>query len=87
MRVRMIKEDKMKESEEKEFSFRSYGKGELATLYSPYVRQQSAVDKLNDWIHAFPGLEQRLEAIGLRKSSRSYTPAQVRMIVEALGEP
>lgn len=77
----------MKEIKEKGFCFRSYGKGELAALYSPYIRQQSAVDKLNDWILAFPGLKERLEATGLRKSSRSYTPAQVRMIVEALGEP
>lgn len=75
------------ETEDKQFCFRSYGKGELAALYSPYIRQQSAVDKLNDWMNAFPGLKERLAAIGLQKSSRSYTPAQVRMIVEALGEP
>lgn len=77
----------MKNEEEKSFSIHSYGKGELASLYSPAIQQQSAVDKLNEWINAYPGLKKNLEVIGLRKNSRSYTPAQVRMITEALGEP
>ena len=80
----------MKEEEnliEKPFRIHSYSKGELASLYCPTIQQQSAVDKLNEWINAYPGLKENLETIGLRRNSRSYTPAQVRMITEALGEP
>lgn len=80
----------MKEEEkyiEKPFPIHSYSKGELALLYCPGIQQQSAVDKLNEWINTYPGLKERLIAIGLQKRNRIYTPAQVRLIVEALGEP
>lgn len=69
------------------FRYRAYGKGELASLYMPDIMQQSAVTRFNEWIAAFPGLKERLEATGLNHLCRRYTPAQVRMIVEALGEP
>ncbi|WP_373801955.1 DUF4248 domain-containing protein, partial [Bacteroides heparinolyticus] len=46
-----------------------------------------AVNRFNKWIRTSPGLEQRLMATGLRPTSRHYTPAQVKLIVDALGEP
>ena len=61
------------EEEEKTFQYRSYGKGELASLYLPNITQQSAVE--------------RLLATGMNPRSRRYTPAQVRLIVEVLEEP
>ena len=70
------------EEEEKTFQYRSYGKGELASLYLPNITQQSAVERFNEWIDAAPGLKERLLATG-----RRYTPAQVRLIVEVLEEP
>ena len=65
------------EKKEKTFEYRSYGKGELAMLYLPDIQQQSAVDRFNKWI----------AAAGMNPRSRSYTPAQVRLIVEVLQEP
>ena len=75
------------EEEEKTFQYRSYGKGELASLYLPNITQQSAVERFNDWIDAAPGLKERLLATGMNPRSRRYTPAQVRLIVEVLEEP
>ncbi|SCH14827.1 DUF4248 domain-containing protein [uncultured Bacteroides sp.] len=75
------------EKKEKTFEYRSYGKGELAMLYLPDIQQQSAVDRFNKWIAAAPGLKERLIATGMNPRSRSYTPAQVRLIVEVLQEP
>lgn len=41
----------------------------------------------NEWIVSFPGLTERLRATGLRVRAKRYTPAQVVLITEALGEP
>ena len=82
----MQKNDKQEEKETT-FRYRSYGKGELAMLYIPHVQQQSAVDQFNTWIKASPGLLERLAATGLKPHSRRYTPAQVRMLVEAFEAP
>lgn len=73
--------------EEKAFQIRSYGKGELAKMYLPNILQQSAVDRFNEWIETAPGLKERLLATGMKPRSRYYTPAQVRLIVEAFEEP
>lgn len=75
------------QEEEKTFQYRTYGKGELASLYLPNILQQSAVDRFNEWIEAAPGLKERLLSTGMNPRSRYYTPAQVRMIVEVLQEP
>ena len=37
------------QEEEKAFQYRSYGKGELAALYLPYIKQQSAVARFNEY--------------------------------------
>ncbi len=65
---------------------KTYGKSELALLYNPHITASAARRKLNYWIEHYPGLKERLEAIG-DSACRSYTPAQVRLIVDALGEP
>ena len=80
-------ENLSEQEEEKTFQYRSYGKGELAALYLPYTKQQSAVARFNEWIDAAPGLKERLLATGMNPQSRRYTPAQVRLIVEVLEEP
>lgn len=69
------------------FLIRSYGKGELAMLYIHGVTQQAAVNRFNAWIRKAPGLEQHLLEMGMSRTSRSYTPAQVRVIVSVFGEP
>ncbi len=69
------------------FKIRAYGRTELALLYCPGVGEQAAYRKMNDWIDRFPGLRRSLEDNGMSPRKRSYTPAQVRLIVNALGEP
>lgn len=76
----MIETDRM-------FHLRSYGKGELANLYLPQVSTGSACTTLNRWIDNYPGLRKALVKKGLVAGSRRYTPLQVKLIVDALGEP
>ena len=71
----------------KVFRVKEYGRTELALLYCPDITPDAAWRKLRQWIHRFPGLEESLAAHGYTHRCRSFTPAQVRLIVEALGEP
>ena len=64
------------------FLIRSYGKGELAMCYIHGVTQQAAVNRFNTWIRKAPGLEQRLLEMGMSRTGRNYTPAQVQAIVK-----
>ena len=53
----------------------------------PTSRQGAARRKLMYWISLQPALVDALHASGFSQKVRSFTPAQVRLIVEALGEP
>ncbi len=66
---------------------RSYGKAELAQLYSPHITPSAARKKLRFWIGLQPKLLQSLQEIGFTDTSKSFTPAQVKLIIEAIGEP
>ena len=68
----------------KEFTIRAYGRMELAQLYSPELTDIAAYRKMKKWIERCHGLQQRL---GYQPEHRSYTPLEVRVIVDALGEP
>ncbi len=70
-----------------EFRIRTYGRTELALLYNPKLTEQAAYCKLNYWIDLAPRLREALNAQGASLKSRSYNPAQVRLIVDALGAP
>ena len=72
---------------EKAFVVRSYGKGELASMYIGGVQQQTAVKQFNEWIRTAPGREQQLQETGMTPTARRYTPAQVRLIIGVLGTP
>lgn len=69
------------------FQIRTYGKGELAQLYCPNITTAAARKKLMLWIHFYPNLIDNLRVIGFSDTSKTFTPAQVRLIVDALGEP
>lgn len=69
------------------FKIRTYGRTELAQFYFPDMCPQAAFRKLNQWIDLYPNLRSELVAHGLSSRSRTYMPVQVRLIVEALGEP
>lgn len=70
-----------------QFKIREYGRMELAQLYCPDIAPESAWRKLKAWIALYPGLAERLSALGYDGSTRSFTPAQVQAITDALGEP
>jgi hypothetical protein len=69
------------------FVIRTYGRTELAQIYCPNLCPEAAFRKLKHWIDLCPGLRDGLSDLGVSSRSRSYTPAQVRLIVELLGEP
>ena len=71
----------------REFKIKEYGRTELARLYSPDITPEAAWKKLRLWIHHFPGLTEQLQSLGYHPRQRIFTPAQVRAIVDALGEP
>ncbi|MBP1613188.1 MAG: hypothetical protein H6Q13_636 [Bacteroidetes bacterium] len=74
-------------NEEKPFRIQSYGKSELAAFYLPNITRKSAADTLKRWISKIPGLNNALQQAGLLPADRRYTPLQVQLIVNALGEP
>ena len=69
------------------FKIRTYGRTGLAQLYSPRLCPQAAFRKLNQCVDILPTLPSSLHALVASDKTRTYTPAQVRLIVEALGEP
>ncbi len=70
----------------KQSPIKVYGKSELAMLYSPGYSPVVARKRLAYWISRYPGLRERLYAHS-GKYAHFFTPAQVRMLFEALGEP
>ena len=69
------------------FTIRTYGFGELAQMYFPAVSPKTASTNLNNWIRAAPELREALYEAGRRPGFKILSPAQVRLIVEVLGEP
>lgn len=69
------------------FTIRTYGFGELAQLYFPNISKNSASWQLNRWIRENSDLTLALEKAGKRKGQRLLSPAQVKLIVQAFGEP
>ena len=70
-----------------EFKIRAYGRMELAQLNSPQLTAIADYRKKQKWIFLCPGLLQRLYDLGYESKRRSFTPLEVRVIVDALGEP
>ena len=62
-------------------------KGDLAQMYSPHVCRKSALRLLNSYIHRAKGLLPALEATGYSRSARHFTPRQLELVLEYLGEP
>ena len=75
------------EIEEEEFLIREYSKVELAVLYNPRMRTESAMKKLNRWIRGNKDLMKDLEAINWHPQRHSYLPHEVKLIVNYIGLP
>lgn len=75
------------EDDLKPFPVRCYGKGELAAAYNPEIAPHSALNKLAGWIKRNRKLYEALLETGYSDRQQSFTPKQVRLIFEYLGEP
>ena len=64
------------------FTIRAYGKSELAMKYFPNDSPETAMRKLRNWLSINPRLR-KIEP----KRAKNFTPKQVSLIVEELGEP
>ena len=70
------------------FPIRSYTKKELAFCYFPTAENpHSAVNHLMSWINRCTPLRNALEEQGYQKTSKWFSPREVKLITEHLGEP
>lgn len=60
---------------------------ELALRYFPESTPRSATTQLRRWIVRNTDLLEALHAAGYQSMQRMYTPRQVMLILEYLGEP
>lgn len=72
---------------EEPFVIRSYSKSELAHLYNPDMPVVPAMRKMRYWIGRNPELHQAMYQAAESPGDHRYTRRQVRLIVNALGEP
>ena len=70
-----------------EFKIKSYGVGELACLFLPMLNNRSASNQFRSWIKKNEKLKQALIDVGFQNRQKIYTPKQVQIIIEHLGEP
>ena len=71
-----------------EFKVRAYGKSELAWLYFPTANSaHTAVNHLMAWVRRNPDLVNGLHKLVYRKSAKFFTPKEIALIIDYLGEP
>lgn len=75
------------ETEEPKFVIREYLKVELALLYNPNMKTESAIRKLNRWVRGNEPLMAELVQIGMHPQRWSYSAREVAFIVQYLGVP
>lgn len=81
------KQATMKTEEKKTRAVRSYSKKELALAYAPELTTGGAVKRLGVWMRYNPQLWQELQKRGYRTRQKLFTPQQVDVIFQYLGEP
>ncbi|WP_321517325.1 DUF4248 domain-containing protein [uncultured Bacteroides sp.] len=72
---------------EEEFKIKAYTKVELARLYNPEMAVSGALRTLARWISGNSRLMEELSRLEYNHRNRSFTPRQVKVIVDYLGEP
>ena len=70
-----------------EFKVKAFTKKELALQYFPQSHPRTAVNRLMSWIKYCTPLWQKLLEGGYRKTSKSFSPREVKLIADHLGEP
>lgn len=63
------------------------GVSEFAQLYFPGHTPVVAYKRMWEWIQISPGLKAKLQAAGWAKFQKLYTPKQVAVLIDHLGEP
>ena len=66
---------------------KTYGRTELAQLYSPDLTPDAAWRLLKHWISFNRELSRELHDMGYSQRQRTFTPRQVGRIFYYLGEP
>jgi len=70
------------------FKIQQYGKSELALLYFPGAStSRGALSNLTYWIRCNRELSVALKECGMPVHSKFFTPKEVSLIIEHLGEP
>lgn len=72
---------------EEVFKIRTYSFNELALLYFPYATKENASRQFRKWITSNKNLDTKLQELGFKNRMKLLTPAQVKLLVEMLGEP
>lgn len=64
-----------------------YTKCELARLYLPHIEGRSATNRLMSWIKRSEPTMQKLVAAGYYPTQKYFSPRQVDILIDFLGEP
>ena len=78
---------KEKQGGGEEFIIRPYTKKELALLYFPHSNPRTAARHLMTWLVRCQPLMAELHQLGYQSTDKTFTPRQVRCVVDHLGEP
>lgn len=62
-------------------------KREIALRYFPMAKAESAEKHLMVWVKRCKELLEELYSLGYRDSNKTFTPKQVKVIEEYLGDP
>lgn len=65
----------------------THDKRVLACMYYPDNTEERAVQRLRQCILRCPELLEALQRVGYQPKMRTFTPAQVALLFEYLGEP
>ena len=68
-----------------DFINRTYTKKELGLMYFPESMPRTAVNHLMSWIRRCQPLWDELQQMGYEKTCKSFTPKQVKAIIDNLG--
>ena len=68
-----------------EFIIHTYTKKELALMYLPESMPRTAVNHLMAWSRLCTSLWDELQKMGYKKTSKAFSPKQVKAVVEYLG--
>ena len=73
--------------EDNVFKIHSYGVTQLAMIYSSDLTASGALKRFRRWIDTNPVLHEQLGFTKGKRRPSSFTPSEVKMIVDQLGEP